>query len=114
MDSSGGGISALWLVVRSVDSCAVLAKSVFVHETNVLRPAAASGGFVRPKILSRSDVGQKIKMLKDLRMGLPIVEILADFRRVFLAYLEGLNSILVKKKYNNNTSQNGILYSGKA
>ena len=45
VDSSGGGISALRLV-RSVRSCAMLAKSVFVLKTKVSCPAAASGGFV--------------------------------------------------------------------
>ena len=89
--SSGGGISALRLV-RSVRPCAMLAKSVFVLKTKVLCPAAASGGFVRPKNWSRSEVGQKSRNLESSQNGLASV----DFRRVFLGYLEAPNSILVK------------------
>ena len=48
VDSSVGGISALRLV-RSVHSCAMLAKSVFFVKTKVLCPAAASGVFFWPK-----------------------------------------------------------------
>ena len=73
--SSGGGISALRLV-RSVHSCAMLAKSVFVLKTKVSCPAAASGGFVRPKI----GQGQKVIFLKVLRMRLPIVENLSGLQ----------------------------------
>ena len=40
-----------------------------------------------------SKIDEKVKVL---RMGLPIVEILADLRRVFLTYLEAPNSILAK------------------
>ena len=46
--SSGGGISALRLV-RSVHSCAMLAKSAFFLKTKVLCPAAATGAFFWPK-----------------------------------------------------------------
>ena len=49
VDSSGGGISALRLV-RSIHACGMLTKSVFVLKTKVSCPAAASGGFVRPKV----------------------------------------------------------------
>ena len=69
VDSSGGGISALRLV-RSVHSCAMLAKSVFVLKTKVSCPAAASGGFVRPKNWSRSEVGQKSQNLESSQNGL--------------------------------------------
>ena len=67
--SSGGGISALRLV-RSVRSCATLAKSVFVLKTKVLCPAAASAGFVRPKIWPRSEVGQKSQNFESSQNGL--------------------------------------------
>ena len=36
-------------LVRSVHSCAILAKSVFFLKTKVLWPAAAPGGIFRPK-----------------------------------------------------------------
>ena len=39
---------------------------------------------------------KKLEILEVLRMGLPIV--VADFRRVFLAYLEAPNSILFKNQ----------------
>ena len=67
--SSGGGISALGLV-RSIRSCAMPAKSVFVLKTKVSCPAAASGGFVRPKNGSRSEVGQKGQNLESSQNGL--------------------------------------------
>ena len=74
-----GGRPPLWTplrLVRSVHSCAMLAKSVFVLKTKVLCPAAASAvffrpvvavqpwcsclrRFFRPKIRSRSEVDQK-------------------------------------------------------
>ena len=60
-------------VLRSVHSCAMLAKSVFALKTKVSCPAAASGGFVRPRIWPRLEFCQK-KKWKVLRMGLPIVE----------------------------------------
>ena len=56
---AGGGISALRLV-RSVHSCAVLAKNVFFLKTKVLCPTAASGVFSGPKNLPGSE---KIKHL---------------------------------------------------
>ena len=78
--SSGGGISALRLG-QSVHSCAMLAKSVFFLKTKVLCPAAASGGFVRPQIWSRSEVGQKSKeKQKVFGMGLPRVENLSGLQ----------------------------------
>ena len=54
--SSGGGISALRLV-RSVHSCAMLAKSAFFLETKMLCPAAASGVcFVSSSFLSAKKI----------------------------------------------------------
>ena len=46
--SSGGGISAIWLapLVRSVHSCAMLAKTVPFRQTKVLCPTAVSGVFL--------------------------------------------------------------------
>ena len=64
-----GGISALRLV-RSVHSCAMLAKSVFVLKTKVSCPAAASGGFFWPKNWPSSEVGQKSQNLESSQNGL--------------------------------------------
>ena len=66
--------SQLLRFAPSVHSCATRAKIVFFLKTKVLCPAAASGGFARPKNWSRSEVGQKTYFLKVLRLGLPIVE----------------------------------------
>ena len=57
-----------------VSAKTMLAESVFVLKTKVLCPAAASSGFVQRKISSRLEVGQKVKISKVLRMGLPIME----------------------------------------
>ena len=46
------------------------------------------------------DVEGLVQYSKVLSMGLPIMEILADIRKVFLAYLEAPNSILMKNKKN--------------
>ena len=70
---SGGGISALRFV-RSVLSCAMLAKSVFFLKTKVLCPAAASSVFFWQRKMSRLEVGERVIILKVLRMGLLIVE----------------------------------------
>ena len=59
----------------------MLAKSIFVLKIEVLCPAAASGSFVWPKNWSRSEVGQKVKNVKVLSMGLPIVENLSGLQQ---------------------------------
>jgi hypothetical protein len=52
-------------------------------------------GFVRPKNWSRSEVGQKSQNVESFQNGLAYSgKILADFRRVFLGYLEAPNSFL--------------------
>ena len=48
--------------------------------------AAASGVLFGPKIGQGWKLVKKVEISKVLRMGLPIEEVLADFRRVFLAY----------------------------
>ena len=77
-----GGISAFRLVrlVRSVHSCAMLAKIVFFLKTKVLCPAAASGGFVQLKNWLELKLVKKVKILKALGMGLPIVESLSGLQ----------------------------------
>ena len=57
-------------LVRSVHSCTMLATSVFSLKVKVLCPAAASGGFVRPKIWSRSEVGPKNQNVESSQNGL--------------------------------------------
>ena len=148
VDSSGGGISALRLV-RSARPCAMLAKSVFVLKTKVSCPAAASGGFVRPKIWSRSEFCKKNvkklvlffvcyvtnnKKMKVLRMGLPMVEndrtdvlhlsgsvkftrnqAIQILMKMYAWHLaEVWLSLEGQRKQQNESSQNGLAYSGKS
>ena len=69
VDSSGRGFSALRLV-RSVRSCATLAKRGFFLKTKVLCPAASSGDLVRPKNWSKSEVCQTSQNFESSQDGL--------------------------------------------
>ena len=69
---SGGGLSALRLLrlVQTLHSCAMLAKSIFFLKTTVLCPAAAAGGFVRPKNWSMLEVVQESLKSESSQNGL--------------------------------------------
>ena len=56
------------------------------------------GRRVRPEFGQGGKLVKKIKILKVLRMGLPIVKNLNRLQESILAYLQGPNSILVKNK----------------
>ena len=85
-------------------------RKIFSLKTKVLCPAAASGGFARPKIWSRSKLVKRIKILKVLRMGLPIVENLSGLQESIFSLSRSPQLHFDKKSKNDRIILNFLIF----